>query len=147
MRYSLNRWEENAAICPLTCLQAYVEKTSSLRSTHNKDRLFVGSTKPHNPVTSSTVGRWIKEQLKEAGIDTSVFSAHSTRGAGASKASSAGVSIQSILNQGHWANESTFSKFYRRETTSELNLVESAVLAGMNSASDWFNHLFSYSIS
>ena len=38
--------------------------------------LFIGSSKTHHPVTSSTVGRWIKDQLKEAGVDTAVFSAY-----------------------------------------------------------------------
>ncbi len=135
-RYSLSEWTQNRALCPLTCLRTYLERTRSLRSSHNGKQLFIGSTKPHNPVTSSTVGRWIKEQLKEAGIDTSVFSAHSTRGAAASKAASSGVSIQSILKQGHWANESTFSKFYRRETASERDRFESTILADEMSDSD-----------
>jgi hypothetical protein len=57
-------------------------------------------------------------------VDTSVFSAHFTRGAAASKAASAGVSIQTILKQGHWANESTFVKFYRRDTAIDQNYWE-----------------------
>ena len=137
MRYSVSEWTPNRAICPLTCLRTYLEETIPLRSSHNEKQLLICSTKPHNPLTSSTVGRWIKDQLKEAGIDTSVFSAHSTRGAAASKAASAGVPIQSILNQGHWATESTFSKFYRRETSAEQNTIESAILEDANSESDW----------
>jgi hypothetical protein len=46
------------------------------------------------------------------------------------------------LNQGHWATESTFSKFYRRETSAEQNTIESAVLEDANSESDWFILLF-----
>lgn len=42
------------------------------------------ANKPHKLVSSSTVGRWIKDQLKEAGVDTTIFSAHLTRGAVAS---------------------------------------------------------------
>jgi hypothetical protein len=41
------------------------------------------------------------------------FSAHSTKGAVASKATSTGDSIQAIFKQGNWSNESNFSKFYR----------------------------------
>lgn len=136
MRFSLSEWSHNKAICPLTCLQSYIERTSGLRKPHNAKQLLIGSTKPHNPVTSSTVGQWIKDQLKEADIDTSTFSAHSTRGAAASKAASSGVSIQAILKQGHWSNESTFSKFYRRESSTERNMVESAVLANTDPESD-----------
>ncbi|KZR97350.1 Uncharacterized protein APZ42_007834, partial [Daphnia magna] len=133
MRYSLDEWE-NPLICPVACLRSYLERTANLRSSLNNSGVFIGSNKPHNPVTGSTIGRWIKDQLKEAGIDTSIFSAHSTRGAAASIAASAGVPIQTILNQGHWASESTFSKFYRRETSTNQNLIESAVL--MDSSSD-----------
>jgi hypothetical protein len=78
MRFSLREWDQNKAISPLTCLHTYVERTSSLMSPHSAEHLFIGSTKPHNPVTSSTIRRWIKDQLKETGVDTSVFSAHST---------------------------------------------------------------------
>ncbi|KAI9562463.1 hypothetical protein GHT06_009896 [Daphnia sinensis] len=56
-----------------------------------------------------------KEQLKEASIDTTTFSAHSTRGAAASKAAASGIPIQAVLNQGHWFRESTFAKFYKRD--------------------------------
>ena len=52
--------------------------------------------------------------MKESGID-SMFKAHSTRGAAASKAASSGVKVDSILQTAHWARESTFTKFYRRE--------------------------------
>ena len=107
LRLSLDEWSQNKAICPLTCLRSYIERTSIIRTPQNAKQLLIGSTKPHNPVTSATVGRWIKDQLREAGIDTSIFSAHSTRWAAASKATSSGVSIQAILKQGHWSNESS----------------------------------------
>lgn len=73
MRLSLDEWSQNKAICPLTCLQSFIARTSNLRKPHNAKQLLIGSTKPHNPVTSATVGRWIKDQLREAGIDTSIF--------------------------------------------------------------------------
>jgi hypothetical protein len=124
MRYSQDEWE-NPLICQVTCLRSYLERTANLRSSLQNSGVFIGSNKPHNPVTGSTIGGWIKHQLKEAGIDTSIFSAHSTRGAAASKASSTGVSIQVILNQGHWASESTISKLYHRETSTNQNLIVS----------------------
>jgi site-specific recombinase XerD len=95
-------------------MRSYIVHTAPFRNDSNSESLFIGSNKPHKPVTSSTIGRWIKEQLKEAGIDTSIFSAHSARGAAASKAMDRGVPIQSILNLGHWSRESTFARFYKR---------------------------------
>ena len=35
--------------------------------------------KPHRPVGSDTLSRWIKDDLKLSGIDTNVFAAHSYR--------------------------------------------------------------------
>lgn len=114
-RISVPAWRENVSICPVACLEAYILNTATVRNAVNNHQLFIGSTKPFKPVTSSTISRWLKDQLKEAGVDTAIFSAHSTRGAAASKAASAGVCIQAILKQGHWAKESTFAKFYRRD--------------------------------
>ncbi|KAK4030605.1 hypothetical protein OUZ56_023867 [Daphnia magna] len=50
------------------------------------------------------------------------------------KPSSTPLPPNAILNQGHWASESTFSKFYRRETSTNQNLIVSAVL--MDSSPD-----------
>lgn len=113
-RISVASWQRNEITCPVACIKAYIAKTADLRTAGNSAFLFIGSTRPHNPASSSTLGRWIKEQLREASVDTAIFSAHSTRSAAASKAVASGVSISTILNKGHWAAESTFAKFYRR---------------------------------
>ncbi|XP_078590487.1 uncharacterized protein LOC144870363 [Branchiostoma floridae x Branchiostoma japonicum] len=42
--------------------------------------------------------------------------AHSTRGASTSAAAAAGVSVASIMKAADWARESTFQRFYRRES-------------------------------
>jgi hypothetical protein len=105
-------------VCPVACLGYYVFCTDFLRSEQNRNSLLIGTIAPHLPVSSNTVGRWIKSFLGEAGIDTSVFSAHSTRGAAASKAAESAQSITSILRAGDWSNESTFARFYRRTLVS-----------------------------
>ncbi len=115
-RITAAAWPDNSIICPVSFLRAYITSTSSVRNETNANQLFIGSNKPFKPITSSTMSRWLKDQLKEAGVDISIFSAHSIRGAAASKAAAAGVCIQSILDQGHWARESTFARFYRRDT-------------------------------
>lgn len=119
---------EDQSIDPVHCLGLYVHATDTLRSEVNEHRLFIGSVKPHKPVTGSTIARWIKKQLEEAGVDTSTFSAHSTRGAAASKAATLGVPIQSILSAADWASESTFSRFYRREVAEPT--VAELIMAG-----------------
>ena len=64
-------------------------------------------------MTSSTIGRWLKTVLASAGIDTKMYSAHSTRCASTSKAV-ATVSADMIIRAAGWNEESTFRKFYDR---------------------------------
>ena len=67
-------------------------------------------------VSSSTVARWLKLLLEASGIDISMFSTHSVRGASSSAAASAGISISDILKAAGWSSESTFQWFYYRST-------------------------------
>ena len=104
-------------LCPVHCLGIYRALTEAVRTPECKDSLFISLIQPYRQVTVSTVSHWIKSILSESGIDPA-FSAHSTRGAAASHAISKGVPVDSILKAGSWASESTFTRFYRRETTS-----------------------------
>lgn len=101
--------------CPVRALRAYVDRTAVRRNGVNINSLFISLRSPFAAVKPSSISRWIKTFLTAAGVDTSVFGAHSTRGAGASKATANGVSIDSVLRAGHWARESTFRRFYHRE--------------------------------
>lgn len=56
--------------------------------------------KETNSVSSSTIARWLKEVLHLAGIDTSIFKAHSYRSASTSAAFSCGISLG--LTQTHF---------------------------------------------
>ncbi|XP_045023231.1 integrase/recombinase xerD homolog [Daphnia magna] len=106
---------EDAIICPVAATEAYIKATLPLRKQGENANLFVGSVKPHKEVKGSTIGQWLKKVLELAGVDTSIFSAHSTRGASASKAAEKGVPTDSILKTASWASESTFVRFYRRD--------------------------------
>jgi hypothetical protein len=122
---------ENQELDPVACTMAYIEKTRPLRSIINNSNLFVACVKPHKPVVGSTVAGWIKKQLGEAGVDIVIrFSAHSTRGAAASKAAKAGIPIQAILSSASWEKESTFAAFYRRDVSAQSSTtVAEAVLS------------------
>ena len=96
--------------CVYETLEFYLKATENLRST---TRLLVSFVKPYKAVTSSTIGHWIKTVLASAGIDTSVFSAHSTCCASASKAITT-ISADMLIRAAGWSQESTFRKFYDR---------------------------------
>ena len=106
--------ESNTSLCPVSTLKAYMEATKEIRQETKHVALFLSVKKPHNPVSNSTVSRWLKALMAKAGIDTTRFKAHSTRAAATSKAKATGVSMADILKAAVWSRESTFEQFYHR---------------------------------
>ena len=116
-------------LCPKQTLLQYISRTESFRPTDSgqKNNLFISYIKPHNPITSSSIARWITSMLKLAGIDTETFKAHSTRSASASAAASAGLTTNQIMEAADWSSESVFQRFYYRPIQS--NQIGVAVLS------------------
>ena len=65
--------------CPVETLRVYEQRTQPLRG--EATSLLVACVKPHKPVATSTMSRWIKNMLEQAGIHAN---AHSTRSAATS---------------------------------------------------------------
>ena len=105
----------NKHLCPITTLHAY-EEIQDLNGSNPKTTLFLNLIGKHSPVTGSTIARWLKSCLSNAGIDTSVFLAHSIHGAAASKAAS---TVADILEAADWLSdiegEREFCKFCSRD--------------------------------
>ena len=78
---------------------------------------FIGQ---HSPVSSSTIVRWLKCFMAEAGIDISIFKAHSARGALCSTAVGAGVTTKDILDAAEKVPSKDFTVGSLRRMT-ELN--------------------------
>uniref|UniRef100_A0A1X7UVA6 Tyr recombinase domain-containing protein n=1 Tax=Amphimedon queenslandica TaxID=400682 RepID=A0A1X7UVA6_AMPQE len=72
----------NTTLCPVNTLDTYPDKTKQMR--RNENRLFIFFIKPHKAVTSSSIARWLSATLEKAGIDASIFGAHSTNAVSAS---------------------------------------------------------------
>ena len=66
-------------VCPMSTVSVYITRTCNLRNPTDF-RLFISFVKPHRAVSPATISRWIKTVLSDAGIDTSIFKAHSVRG-------------------------------------------------------------------
>jgi integrase len=79
------------------------------------DVIFLTLSKPHRAAKPNTLAKNLKLLLRMAGIDDSVFSAHSFRAASTSKALHQGVPIGLILERANWASSSTFCRFYAKE--------------------------------
>lgn len=93
----------------ILCLKAYIEKTRILRTTKvQKRKLFIACVRPHKPVVSCTLSRWLKVVMAQAGVDVDKYKAHSVRGASTSKANKLGLSAQQIMDRAKSAKASTF---------------------------------------
>ena len=99
-------------LCIVRHVQQYLKHTVFLRG--NVKQFFISHSKPHKAVSPDTVSRWIKTTLVDAGIDTSKYSAHSTRSASTSAAKGNSISNATIMKSAGWSQESTFTKFYNK---------------------------------
>ena len=68
-------------LCPVTCLEYCERQTKAYRKS---SRLFLAKFSLFNPVSSSSIVRWTKDILKEAGLG--VFNTFSSREAAATAA-------------------------------------------------------------
>lgn len=109
---------EEEQLCVMHTVLFYMEKTRIYRKSR---RLFV-SFCSYKAVSTSTVARWLKCVLHLAGIDISMFKAHSFRGAVASAAFHKGCSVQQILKTGDWSSVRNFYKFYLRGAQPDKNV-------------------------
>ena len=112
----------NKKVCPVFCLRYYLLRTKNLRQ---NSQLFINPLKPHQPVVKSTLSRWIKLTLAKAGINTDIYTAHSTRSASTSAAAAASVDITKIMRAASWSHARTFQRFYKRETETGLSFGQS----------------------
>lgn len=106
----LLKFPEDKALCVFEHLRLYLAKTKNLRGNHTQ--LLLSFIKPNAPVSKDTVARWVKTVLRDAGIDVSKYTAHSSRAASSSFAKSKGISLQEIMKCAGWSSDTTFKKFY-----------------------------------
>lgn len=112
-------YDERPEICPSRCLKEYLNKTCSLRK-DTCNFLFISYKKPHNKISCQRMSHWVKDVLVNSGIDTSIFTAHSTRHASTSSASRLGVGLDIIRKTAGWSHSSlTFARYYNKNVISQ----------------------------
>ena len=119
LKLTFTAFDTNPDLCAVSTINCYLERTKGWRSDCNKNQLLLGYIKPHKEVVPCTIAGWLVQMMKESGLDTSEFRAHSTRGASTSKAKAKGFSCQEIMNMAKWKKESTFRRHYLRDIVSE----------------------------
>lgn len=104
----------NKSLCIFNLMKTYLNITRDLRQP-SCDNFFISWTKPHRAVSQQTISRWIRSSLEECGINSNVFSSHSTRHASTSLAARKGVAVDLIKRAAGWSGQSrVFAKFYNR---------------------------------
>ena len=109
---TITEFTPDSRICPLTTLKAYMKETETIRNGENK--LFISFIKPNKAVSRYTISRWTKQVLTNSGIDTKMFTSHSTRAASATKAHQKEIPLDTILNTIGWESAKTFQKYYHK---------------------------------
>ncbi len=127
MKIEFDVYTPDKRICVFSVLQHYLEMTKSIRG--DEQQLLISFRKPHAKVTKDTVSKWIKRTLTAAGVDTSVFSSHSTRAASCSAAHVKHVPVMDILAAAGWSGEKTFQTYYKKPLVQQSSFAH-AILEG-----------------
>ena len=96
-------------------LNEYIKRSKPWRESNHEKQLLLSSIRPHNAVVSCTVSGWLKKTIKQAGINTDLFKAHSTRSDLSSKVSVGRAPLVEILKRGSWSHHSAWQRFYNKD--------------------------------
>lgn len=99
-------------LCVVTTLREYLARANELRG--QCKQVFISYLKPFRPVSRSTISRWVKVVMKEAGINVDKFKPHSPRSTSTSKASLCSVPLDQIMSAAGWSSATTFARFYNK---------------------------------
>lgn len=126
---TLHAYKANQKLDVVACLRRYLSLSEKFRlNKEQKQQLLLSFIKPYKPIVTCSVARWLKAVMSGAGIDTSVYKAHSTRSAATSKAKTLGISTEEIMQKANWSRASTFHKFYCKDKDPK-SLFQTSVLS------------------
>ena len=94
----------------------------------SKAQLLLSVVKPFQPVSKSTVARWIKVLIQESGVGSN-FSAHAIRGAASTAAVMKGMTISEFLRIADWSSDNVFKTFYFKPTDTRSRSLLSTIMA------------------
>ena len=114
-------------LCPVRTLRAYLERTEEVRK--GQQQLLLSFCPPYGAITRDTLARWTLIVLGLAGVDTSKYRSHSTRGASVSAAKRLGASLNVILRHAGWRNAESFARFYNKDLEREPAQVGNLLLS------------------
>lgn len=120
-------YKTDPSLCVAKCLIQYLKETHKLRDIYC-NLLFITFKKPFKNAKCNSISRWIRVVLKNSGLDTSIFTAHSTRHASTSAAARKGVNMDVIRLAAGWTDKSkTFANFYQRPLIRKSNFAKAVL--------------------
>ena len=116
-------------LCPVAALEEYLKRTSPIRKKDtSKTQLLLSVIKPFQPVSKSTIARWMKVIIQESGVGKH-FTAHSIRGAASTAAVMKGMTISDVLRIADWSSDNVFKNFYFKPTDNRQQSLLSTIMA------------------
>ncbi|CAH2107823.1 unnamed protein product [Euphydryas editha] len=112
--WKLSRNTVNKSLDPVHWINLLITAGFDRRKLANCENLFITTCGPAKAASRSVIGGWVKNMLKESGINAS---AGSFRAAVASKSWIENSPLDEILSRGNWKSVNTFKRFYCREVT------------------------------
>jgi hypothetical protein len=103
-------------VFPFT-LHTFLERTLPLRANlpleHKLFLAYIEDTHKTCFAKEATVANWVKDIMKQAGIDTEKYGPHSIRSTASTKAVEKGHLIENVKQYANWSrNTQTFERFY-----------------------------------
>ena len=124
----LRPYDQCFRLCVVRAVKEYLNRTKKVRK--GETQLLLSFVPPHKAISRDTLARWTLKTLALAGIDTTRYGSHSTRGAAASAAKRVGIPINLILKSAGWKNEHSFARFYDKNLDQDQSEVGPALLGG-----------------
>ncbi len=115
------RFVDDPDICIVSCIEEYINRTDRFRKNPSNSQFFLTYGKPHGEASRASISRWLKDVMRDAGLDVDVFESHSTRSASTSAARSL-TNLDTVLKAGGWSCANTFTKFYNLKITPKTDM-------------------------
>ena len=104
-------YPHDSCLCIVAAIRHYLDRTRSIRG--SLTGFFLTTRPPVRLASRDTLRRWVKDVMKAAGVDVTIFSPHSTRSASSSKAARR-LPLSTVVSTIGWARESTFTRHYHK---------------------------------
>ena len=105
---------KNPALCLKVAFENYIKVAADCVNTEEESPALIRQLKAKLPYAKNSISADVLKVMKEVGINTDVFKAHSLRMSSATALIDAGMSIESVMKIGGWHSTQVFLKFYHR---------------------------------